>query len=219
MLRLLSRLCLVAAIILIVIGGFVAGNQYKGNKRADENAAKRQAIANNGHATGDNPSTIKPTSSDFDKYQVAGNLPRYVYIPKIGVQARVKQVGLTKDGAVGAPNNIHDTAWYTGSAKPGQPGAMLIDGHSGFWKSHGIFYDLKKVQPGDNIRVQRGDGKTLNYKVVRVKFYPHDKVDMQAALLPVTAGKPGLNLITCAGAVIKGTNEYDQRVIVFAEQQ
>jgi len=66
--------------------------------------------------------------------------------------------------------------------------------------------------------VVRGDGTVLNYRVVKTQLYPADNVDMQAAITPVTAGKSGLNLITCAGQVKKGTSEFSKRVIVFAEQ-
>jgi hypothetical protein len=41
---------------------------------------------------------------------------------------------------------------------------------------------------------------------------------MQSAVTPIYADKPGLNLITCTGDVIKGTNEFSQRVIVYTEQ-
>jgi hypothetical protein len=41
---------------------------------------------------------------------------------------------------------------------------------------------------------------------------------MTAALSPINPHKPGLNLITCTGNVIAGTNEFSERIIVFAEQ-
>jgi hypothetical protein len=39
---------------------------------------------------------------------------------------------------------------------------------------------------------------------------------MSALLSPINAGKPGLNLITCTGDVIKGTNDFTERIVVFA---
>ena len=164
------------------------------------------------------PSTTKPTGQSLSQYTVAPDLPRYLKIPKLGVYARVLQVGLTKDGALGTPNNVYDTAWYTGSAKPGQPGAMLIDGHVSSWTAHGVFYGIKTLAAGDSIQVVRGDGAVLNYQVVSTQVYPAGNVDMQAAVTPVTASKPGLNLITCTGQVIRGTSEFNERVVVFAQQ-
>jgi LPXTG-site transpeptidase (sortase) family protein len=130
----------------------------------------------------------------------------------------VKPLGLTAKNQIAAPNNVFDAGWYTGSAKPGQPGAMLIDGHVSSWTAHGIFYNLKKLQPGDKLQIQRGDGTTFTYKVVKSRVYDAAQVDMKAALSPVTTGKPGLNLITCDGSVIKGTSEFDKRLVVFTEQ-
>ena len=41
---------------------------------------------------------------------------------------------------------------------------------------------------------------------------------MQAALTPVVAGQPGLNLISCTGDVIAGTNSFSERIVVFTSQ-
>lgn len=217
-LQLLSRLLIIAAAAAIIVGGIVAWQQHAANRRADETAAKQQNSANHGHATGSNPSTQIPAQSTVDTYQVAADLPRYIFIPKLSVKAMVKQVGLTRAGAVGAPTNVYDTAWYNGSAKPGQPGAMLIDGHISSWTTNGVFYNLKKLVPGDEIKIERGDGKVISYKVLKSQTYAADKVDMAKVLAPVNPDKPGLNLMTCAGDVIKGTTEFNQRVVVFAEE-
>jgi LPXTG-site transpeptidase (sortase) family protein len=149
---------------------------------------------------------------------VAPDLPRYIKIPKLGVNARILQAGVTSSGALGTPSNVYDAAWYTGSAKPGQPGATLIDGHVSSWTTHGVFYNLKKLVAGDTIQVQRGDGQILTYQVVKSQTYQDDKVDMQAAMTPVVAGQPGLNLITCTGQVKPGTSEFNQRIVVFTKQ-
>ena len=163
------------------------------------------------------PASDKPSSGDLKNYVVAPNLARYIRIPKLDVDARVLQVGATKTGALGTPNNVFDAAWYTGSAKPGEPGAALIDGHVSSWTSKGVFYGIKNLVAGDTIQIVRGDGKVLNYKVVKTQVYSADKVDMNAAVNPVTQGKSGLNLITCDGRVEPGTSEFNQRVIVFSE--
>jgi LPXTG-site transpeptidase (sortase) family protein len=130
----------------------------------------------------------------------------------------VKQTGLSKDGAIGAPRNVFTTAWYTGSAKPGQNGAVLIDGHVSSWTTHGVFYNLKTLQSGDKIKIERGDGHLFSYKVVKTKTYPNNKVNMNQVISPVNRKKPGLNLITCAGHVKPGTSEFNRRLVVFAKQ-
>jgi hypothetical protein len=63
-----------------------------------------------------------------------------------------------------------------------------------------------------------GDDSKINYKVTKSQTYSFANVDMNAVLSPVTSNTNGLNLITCTGDVIPGTNEFSQRVVVFAEQ-
>lgn len=164
------------------------------------------------------PSIVKPTPSDFDTYTAPSDLPRYLFISKINVKAIVRSLGLTKANQIQSPANVYDTGWYNESSKPGLPGAALIDGHLSSWNANGVFYNLKSLKPGDTIQIQRGDGVKITYSVVRSQTYDADKVDTVAMLQPVTPGEPGLNLITCAGDVIKGTNDFSKRIVVFAEQ-
>ena len=83
------------------------------------------------------------------------------------------------------------------------------------WTANGVFYNLKQLQPGDKVIITRGDNKTFTYQVVSSKVYNYKKVDMQAALSPIESNKPGLNLMTCTGQVIKGTSEFNERLVVF----
>lgn len=206
------------AAVVFVLGLMVSFQSAQTNHK---NAAKVSALsrgADQGNGGSSVPSTVKPSGSAVRNYTVAPDLPRYIKIPKLGVNARVMQAGVKSDGSLGTPSNVYDAAWYTGSSKPGQPGAMLIDGHVSSWTTRGVFYGLKRLVAGDIIQIQRGDGQVFAYKVVKTQTYPDNNVDMQAAVRPVTPGKPGLNLITCTGRVKPGTSEFNQRIIVFAEQ-
>lgn len=212
----LSRICTIAGIVLLIVGLGVA---WKGDEsRTPPPGDSKRATGEPAPADTAAPSTQKPRQSDFDKYQVAPDAPRYILIPEIDVKAMIKQVGVTPDNHIEAPHNIFDVGWFNQSARPGDAGASLMAGHVSSWNSPGIFYKLKTLRPGDSIVVQRGDDSKLTYTVVKSVVYAADKVDMEAALKPVNPTKPGLNLITCAGKVIKGTNDFDQRMIVFAEQ-
>lgn len=164
------------------------------------------------------PATIKPVAAAVTGYIVAADLPRYLIIPKLGVNARILSVGLDAQGALDTPANVFDTAWYNESSLPGQAGAMLIDGHVSSWTAHGVFHDLKKLLAGDVINIERGDDAMFSYQVVKVQVYDAGNVDMVAATMPIDATKPGLNLISCTGNVIAGTNEFNKRIIVFATQ-
>lgn len=165
-----------------------------------------------------NPDETKPDTNALANYTVAGDMPRYVRVPSLGVEARVLRMGINAAGEVATPNNVFDTGWYDGSAKPGQAGASLLVGHVSGVSSKGIFGTVDKLKPGDIIEVERGDGQKLTYKVASSQVYPNDAVDMNKALEPVAAGRQGLNLITCHGSFNASTHQYSERIVVFATQ-
>jgi sortase (surface protein transpeptidase) len=187
---------------------------WRSNNTADQQAKQLVYNANHGRSNAV-PSTIKLTASTLEKYEVAPTLPRLLIIPKLSVTARILQVGLVAHGALGTPNNVYDTAWYNQSSQPGQPGAMLIDGHVSSWTAHGVFYGLKTLKPGDAVDVRSGSGAIFSYQVIKIQIYHASNVDMTSAVTPIIAGKPGLNLISCTGDVIPGSNEFNERIIVY----
>jgi LPXTG-site transpeptidase (sortase) family protein len=165
------------------------------------------------------PSSSKPAASTIANYTVAPNLPRYIDIPSLKVHTRVLSEGVDSKGALQVPWNIYDTGWYSSSAQPGQLGAMLIDGHSGIGGLHGSFYELSSLTSGDSITITRGDGQTFTYTVVKVQVVDVDSVNMSSMVVSADPTKPGLNLISCAGEQIPGTDELNQRAMVYAVLQ
>lgn len=215
----------ILAVLTIVLGAYLSFIGWHSDNVAQRQAASLTKLANQADANGlgispknNALSTTPISSSTVAAYKVAPNLPRYLIIPKLNVDARVLSVGVTSSDAIGAPENIFDTAWYNESAEPGQPGAMLIDGHISSWTTHGVFYSLSKLVPGDLVQVERGDGTMFSYSVVKTVIYPASSVNMGAVLSPVVAGQPGLNLISCTGDVIPGTNSFSERIVVFTVQ-
>jgi len=202
-------------VLAFLIGGGISLYQSMTNRANAAHIAAEIDKANRGLPS-TMPATVTPDDSVFTNYTVAPDAPRYIYIDKIAVKAVVRPMGLTKDSAIQAPGNVHDAGWYTGSAKPGQPGAMLIDGHVANWATMSVFHNLKSLAPGDIVTIERGDGTKLHYRVVTSQSFPVDKVDMNAAMAPINGAAPGLNLITCDGDVVHG-NEFDRRLVVFTQ--
>ncbi len=189
------------------------------HKIAKQAAAQQQQSAQaEGDAPKENtaPSVVKPTAAAVSSYVVAPNLPRYIDIAKLKVHARVTSMSVNAQNQLQAPRNVYDAGWYNASAQPGQNGAMLIDGHISSWTTKGVFYGLEKLVTGDPITVTRGDGQQFTYKVVKTQLFDADKVDMASLLVSQDTAKPGLNLISCAGDVIPGTNEFNKRFVVYA---
>jgi LPXTG-site transpeptidase (sortase) family protein len=174
-----------------------------------------------GQPSVDVPSETKPPASSSKTYQVAPNLPKLITIDALGVNARVKSVGVTASNELGTPASIYDTGWYNASAKPGDgggSGAMLIDGHVHGPTLPGVFVGIKKLAVGDVIQVTRGDNTIFKYAVVKTETVSADSVDVGKLLTSVRPGKPALNLITCGGKFNANTQHYEDRVIVYAVQ-
>jgi sortase (surface protein transpeptidase) len=194
------------------------------NHTAKAQVAALASRSENGDASDDSgsvPSETKPAAGGGSTYRVAPNLPKYLKISKLSVNARIRPLGVTSSNQLKAPTNIYDTGWYDASAHPGDSGslgAVLIDGHVHGPTLPGVFAGLKKLQVGDIIQIVRGDDKIFNYKVVASKNYNADTMDMGELMASIKPGKPGLNLITCGGPYDKKSGEYTQRTVVFAVQ-
>lgn len=162
------------------------------------------------------PSSKKPAQAAVDNYTVPPTNPKYLNIPSLKVHSRIYKLGVSKSNQVLAPSNIHDVGWYQQSALPGAPGATFLDGHVSSWTDKGVFYNIKKLKAGDTIEIVRGDNSRATYHVVKLQTYDADNVDMQQALSPIQTDKSGLNLMTCAGSVKKGSSEFTERLVVYA---
>lgn len=161
------------------------------------------------------------TDTMVNDYTVPATHPRYISIPALNVdKARVQVVGLTKNNILDTPRNISDTAWYNQSATPGQGyGQVVIDGHNGGVSRDGIFANLDKLANGDEIMIERGDGKQIVYKVVENKtesLKDTNATGMQRLMTPYDNTKEGLGLITCAGNWVPRDKVFDKRILVRA---
>ncbi len=215
-----GRVLPVTALALCMLGVYVGISGLRTNHKVAAQVTQIVRQASTGtNSPASIPSEVKPAAGQsVSSYSVAPDLPKELQIPALNVDARILRLDALKNGDLATPPNIFDSGWYTGSSKPGQAGAMLIDGHVSGPTQNGVFYGLKTLKPGDKIVVVRGDGQRFSYSVVTSKVYDADAVDMAAALTPVTAGKNGLNLITCTGKLNSTATGFQQRILVFAVQ-
>lgn len=209
----------VMAAVLFIFGIGVGVDQFSTNQKAKaqvKTLAAQTEAGSDGSLAGDIPSEEKPEGG-VSGYRVSPLSPRTITIQKLGVEARVLRLGVKSNNELKAPANIYDAAWYEGSAKPGEEGAVLMNGHVHGPTQPGVFFGLKKLKSGDKITIERGDGKVFSYHVVKLQTYDKDNVDMGAALSSAEPGTPGLNLITCDGEY-DSSGEYNKRLLVFAVQ-
>lgn len=150
-------LLILVAVLLLAISGWMAYRWFTTGEKPPIIPLPASALAD--------PSVNEETLSKeaIDNYKVSATHPRYISIPALNItKARVQSVGLTKNKLLDTPVNIHDTAWYREGAFPGQGyGAVIINGHNGGMTRDGVFAGLDKLKNGDQIIVERGDGKKI----------------------------------------------------------
>ena len=167
-------------------------------------------------------STDTPNESkkDADEYKWSGskNDPKKIIIEKINVNAYVQSVGVDQNKKVAVPNNVHLAAWFKDSARPGNNGLSVIDGHVSGKTTDGVFKNLKNLQKGDTFKIEKGDGTVIEYVVFNTVTVPESQA---SAILfsqdPTVSAQ--INLITCGGQFNKQARQYTDRVIVSASQR
>jgi len=160
--------------------------------------------------TGPSSATVRSTEDGRPK-------PVSVRIPKIGAESTLVEAGLDDNQAIEVPpvTQPMQAAWYKFSQVPGDPGPAIVLGHVDGDKKPGIFYRLHEVKVGDEIFIQRKDGKTLRFVTTRTEQVPKDKLPEDA--IYGTTTEPELRVITCGGAFDKAEHSYKDNIIVYAK--
>jgi len=143
--------------------------------------------------------------------------PVSVYIPAIGVDSKLLDLGLNADGTIQVPSLVTsagEAAWYKYSATPGQIGASVIEGHVDSYQGPAVFFRLGALRPGDTIDVTLADGVTAIFRVTGVREYL--KTNFPAKAIYGSTNYPALRLITCGGVFDYNTGHYLSSTVVFA---
>lgn len=158
------------------------------------------------------PATAPPASSA----PVA--LPVRVLIPTINLNASVERVGLLPDNTPGTPQNYANTAWFDGSARPGETGNAVINGHVDSVNGAAVFYNLLKLKPGDYVYVVDEGGTERTFIVRAVEQYGPTNSPVERIFGTRNDGT-FLNLVTCDNttAFNRRTAEYSGYVTVYTE--
>lgn len=146
---------------------------------------------------------------------VAGE-PDRVVVPAISVDHPVIPVGLESDGAMEIPERVDEIGWYTGTqVRPGDPGSAVLAGHvDSRTQGRGAFFDLGRLDVGDDIRLETEAGEQ-HWQVTGRTSY--DKSYLPIDDIFTVSGEPRLVLITCGGPFDSATRHYTENVVVYAE--
>lgn len=144
----------------------------------------------------------------------AGAAPTLLELPALGLARVPIPLGLDAAGALEVPADAGDVGWYVHSAEPGDPGPAVVAGHVDSREGPGVFSRLREVQPGDEVRLARADGRVAVFRVDRVEQHPKDAFPTGAVYGPTPRAE--LRLITCGGEFDRASSHYRDNVVVFA---
>jgi Sortase domain len=140
--------------------------------------------------------------------------PVRIQIPAIGVNARVIRLGLNPDHTLQVPRNFADTGWWAGGTSPGDPGPAVIAGHVDSYTGPAVYFRLKELRRGNQIRIVRRNGSVVRFTVQRLHSYPKSHFPTKRVYGPTR--QPTLRLITCSGTFDRSTGHYLDNSVVFA---
>jgi sortase (surface protein transpeptidase) len=135
-------------------------------------------------------------------------------IPRIGVSAPLVELGLEPDGSMQVPDgrDYDKPGWFTEGPEPGQLGPAVIAGHVDSRTGPSVFYRLRELRAGDQVLVERADGRTLRFEVESTRQYPKAELPTDDVFGPVPW--PALRLITCGGAYDRRARSYTDNIVV-----
>ena len=206
----ISALMLVAGIVIVVLALAGLGSKQKSRTipgpeaQQDFVAVQPTSIP---QPTASPEPTPEPSSAPIERF----------LIPKIKVDAPMVILGVDSEGVMQDPKGPEEVAWYNFSAQPGWGGNAVFAGHVDY-RNYGaaVFWDLRKLVLGDEIKLRLTDGTSYTYKVTSTVEYKADEAPVQEIVGPTE--KESVTIITCIGTFNSSTREYDKRLVVRAER-
>lgn len=154
------------------------------------------------------PATADPGTPDAQPVELVAD--------RIGLRMPVVPVGVATDGQMALPPNPSRLGWYRfGPGPAASRGSALLAGHVDS-KQYGVgpLAALRKVRPGDEIRVRLTGDTVVRYRTTEV-------VSVAKKSLPELGvfdrdGRRLLRVVTCGGAYDRDRGGYQDNVVVTA---
>ena len=137
--------------------------------------------------------------------------PGRIRIPAARVNTAVEPVR-ARHGGIEVPTEGW-AGWYSGGARPGEPGRAVVIGHYDMKEGPGVFYRVPDLDRGDPIEVIDGRGDVHRYSVVGVTQVHKNRFPTRSVY--GHSRHPVLVLVTCGGPYRKGRG-YRDNVLVYA---
>lgn len=135
----------------------------------------------------------------------------------IGLDSPLAPTGVDGRGVVEMPPLSQPTlaGWYRLGPSPGERGNAVLVGHVDTRKTGpAVFYELGRLERGDEIEIERADGSLAVFRVEGVRSYPKGR--LPSALVYGPTNRVALRLVTCGGPYDKKRRTYLDNVVVYA---
>lgn len=140
--------------------------------------------------------------------------PTRVYADAVKIDANIIEVGVTESGAMDTPKEWLSAGWYKKSAKPGEPGNLIVNAHyDDSFARPAAFWELKNLKSGDKVYIVDGFGKTYTYQVTELLHIDISDPN-RLHIFESDESKAHITLITCGGVWLPGEATYNKRVVV-----
>ena len=156
-----------------------------------------------------------PSPAADEEFVAYGIAPIRLVIPRLGVAADVVPVGLDDDGAMSAPKDPDEVAWYALGPGMGLMGNVVLAAHVDWAGRQRVFGSLGRLGPGDEVIVWDEIGQQYVYQVEWSRWVDAGGAPVEDIFAQET--RPELTLITCGGAFDQSTRQYVDRLIVRAK--
>ncbi|MFI1980043.1 class F sortase [Streptomyces wedmorensis] len=147
------------------------------------------------------------------------SLPVRVRVPAAGVDTgaggSVLRLGLNADGSVQVPSveQAERIGWYEKGVTPGETGPAVLIGHFDTARGPAVLKDVARVRVGDEITVERADGKAAVFRVRELEQV--DKDAFPTARVYGDTKRPELRIVTCGGELVDGHRP--DNIILYAD--
>ncbi len=140
--------------------------------------------------------------------------PIAIDVPAAAVSAPIDPIGIDTGRQLEVPQDYSRVGWWSGGAAPGEQGPAVLVGHLDDTAGAAVFYDLDKLNPGDEIHVTRSDDTIATFMVERIESFP--KTMFPTADVYGSADASSLRLVTCYGSFDQAQRSYQDNLIVYA---
>ncbi|MET9497250.1 class F sortase [Streptomyces sp. NPDC006552] len=203
--------------VLVIIGGLLLGAGIARQQPAPPRAADKPgpaAVAPRTPGAAATAEAATPRGERPSPSALPPSEPVRVTIPALKVSSSLEKLGLDRHAAMATPRDPAKAGWYTPGPTPGAKGPAVIAGHVTWNAVPAVFFRLSELDPGDQVRVARRDGRTAVFTVDRVAVYAKDRFPTVEVYRNIDGA--GLRLITCGGTYSKKDHHYADNVVVYA---